>query len=34
MGAISNGEAVEFLDLGEGWWIHNVGGDAARNFFE
>ena len=30
----SNGETVKFLDVGEGWWIDNVGGDAGRNLFE
>jgi hypothetical protein len=30
----SNGETVEFFDVGEAWWIHDVGGDAGRNFFE
>jgi hypothetical protein len=30
----SNGETVEFLDVGEAWWIHKVGGDAGRDFFE
>jgi hypothetical protein len=30
----SNGETVEFRDVGEAWWIDTVGGDAGRNFFE
>jgi hypothetical protein len=30
----SNGETVEFFDVGEAWWIDKVGGDAGRNFFE
>jgi hypothetical protein len=30
----SNGETVEFSDVGEAWWINKVGGDAGRNFFE
>lgn len=30
----SNGETVEFRDVGEAWWIDNVGGDAGRNVFE
>jgi hypothetical protein len=30
----SNGETVEFSDVGEAWWIDKVGGDAGRNFFE
>ena len=30
----SNGEAVEFLDVGEAWWIDKVGGDAGRDFFD
>jgi hypothetical protein len=30
----SNGETVEFFDVGEAWWIDRVGGDAERDFFE
>ena len=30
----SNGETVEFFDVGEAWWIDKVGGDAGRNFFD
>jgi hypothetical protein len=30
----SNGETVEFFDVGEAWWIDKVGGDARCNFFD
>jgi hypothetical protein len=30
----SNGETVEFVDVGQSWWIDRVGGDAGRTFFE
>jgi hypothetical protein len=30
----SNGETVKFFDVGEAWWIDEVGGDAGRNFFD
>lgn len=30
----SNGETVEFFNVGEAWWIDRVGGDAERDFFE
>lgn len=26
----TNGETVEFLDVGEAWWIHKVGGDERE----
>jgi hypothetical protein len=30
----SNGETVEFFEVGEAWWIDEVGGDAGRNLFD
>jgi hypothetical protein len=30
----SNGEVVRFWGDRGGWWIHKVGGNAGRNFFE
>lgn len=30
----SNGETVEFVDVGEAWWIAKVGGNAGRDFFD
>ena len=30
----SNGETVEFLDVGEAWWIDKIGGDAGRDLFD
>lgn len=30
----SNGETVQFLEVGAAWWIHKVGENAGRNLFE
>jgi hypothetical protein len=29
---LSNGKIVEFLEVGEAWWIAKVGGNAGRDF--